>query len=253
MDSIMQLAHKHGVIVIEDCAQAHGAFYKGQPVGAFGHAAAFSFCQDKIISTGGEGGMLVLDDEDAWKRAWAYKDIGRSFDAVYNRTHPPGFRWLTEDFGTNWRMTEMQAAIGRIQLRKLPKWAAERRANAKTLSDNLVNVRGLRVPTPPDYTEHAFYKFYAFVESAQLRPGWDRDRIMEEVNANGVPCTGGSCSEIYLEKAFQNRSWGPKSRLPVAKELGETSLMFMVHPTLSRDNIDATWTVLQRVMSAACR
>ncbi|MGL4576485.1 MAG: DegT/DnrJ/EryC1/StrS family aminotransferase [Burkholderiaceae bacterium] len=253
MNSIMQLARRHDLIVIEDCAQAHGALYKGQPVGAFGHAAAFSFCQDKIITTGGEGGMLLLDDEDAWKRAWTYKDIGRSFDAVYHRTHPPGFRWLTEDFGTNWRMTEMQAAIGRIQLKKLPQWVARRRANAKTLVDNFVKVKGLRVPVPPDDIDHAFYKFYAFVEPEQLKHGWDRDRIMEEVNANGIPCSVGSCSEIYLEKAFKDRGWGPKTRLPIAKELGETSLMFMVHPTLSRENIDATWAVLQKVMSTACR
>jgi dTDP-4-amino-4,6-dideoxygalactose transaminase len=253
MDSIMLLAKERNLVVIEDCAQAHGAVYKGRPVGAFGHAAAFSFCQDKIITTGGEGGMLVLDDEDAWKRAWAYKDIGRSFDAVYNRTHPPGFRWITDNFGTNWRMTEIQAAIGRVQLKKLPHWHAARRANAKTLTDNLVRVKGLRIPILPDHIEHAFYKFYVFIQPEQLKAGWDRNRIMEQVNANGIPCSAGSCSEIYLEKAFKDRGWGPKARLPVAKELGETSLMFMVHPTLSQENVNATWAVLRDVMSAACQ
>lgn len=253
MDEIMALAAEHDLVVIEDCAQAHGATWRGKPVGAFGHAAAFSFCQDKIITTGGEGGMLVLDDEEAWKRAWAYKDIGRSYDAVYHRKHAPGFRWLTESFGTNWRMTEMQAAIGRLQLAKLPRWNEQRRANAMLLARGFSDIAALRVPLPPAHAGHAFYKFYAFVRSAELAAGWSRDRIMAELNERGVPCTVGSCSEIYLEKAFTDRGWGPAARLPVARELGDTSLMFMVHPTLPREALEATVAAMRQVMTAANR
>lgn len=251
MDEIMALAAERDLVVIEDCAQAHGATYKGRPVGSFGHAGAFSFCQDKIITTGGEGGMLVLDDEVAFKRAWAFKDIGRDYDAVYHRQHPPGFRWLTGSFGNNWRLTEMQAAIGRIQLRKLPGWIDRRRANARRMSEALADVPGLRVPSPPADVGHAYYKFYAFVRPEQLAPGWSRDRVMAEINACGVPCTVGSCSEIYREKAFIDRGWDPPMPLPVARELGETSLMFMVHPTLTDDALDATGAVVREVMSKA--
>jgi hypothetical protein len=251
MDEIMELAAERDLIVIEDCAQAHGATYKGRPVGSFGHAAAFSFCQDKIITTAGEGGMLVLDDETAWKRAWAYKDIGRDYDAVYNRQHPAGFRWLTESFGSNWRLTEVQAAIGRIQLRKLAAWVERRRRNAQRMAQGLGGIAALRIPTPPADIGHAYYKFYVFVRPELLAPGWDRDRVMAEVNALGVPCSVGSCSEIYLEKAFRDRGWGPGRPLPVARELGQTSLMFVVHPTLGDEAIDYAIATIRRVMSRA--
>lgn len=253
MDEIMALAAERDLIVIEDCAQAHGATWCGKPVGAFGHAAAFSFCQDKIISTGGEGGMLVLDDEAAWQRAWAYKDIGRSFDAVYHRKHAPGFRWLTESFGSNWRLTEPQAAIGRIQLGKLPRWTAQRRANAAVLAEAFAKLPMLRVPVVPEHVGHACYKFYAFVRPDQLAAGWTRDRVMAELNERGIPTTVGSCSEIYLEKAFTDRGWGPRERLPVAHELGQTSLMFQVHPTLPREALAATVEQMSAVAALATR
>jgi hypothetical protein len=251
MDEIMALAAERDLVVIEDCAQAHGATYKGRPVGSFGHAGAFSFCQDKIISTGGEGGMLVLDDEAAFKRAWAFKDIGRDYDAVYQQRHPPGFRWLTGSFGSNWRLTEMQAAIGRLQLRKLPTWIDRRRANAARLREALSELPGLRVESPPAEVGHAYYKFYAFVRPERLAPGWNRDRVMAAINALSVPCTVGSCSEIYREKAFIDRGWGPPMTLPVARELGETSLMFMVHPTLADEALDATVAAVREVMATA--
>ena len=253
MDDIMAVAEQHDLIVIEDCAQAHGACYEGRPVGAFGHAGVFSFCQDKIITTGGEGGMLVLDDEAAWERAWAYKDIGRSYDATYGRQHPPGFRWVTESFGTNWRMTEMQAAIGRIQLHKLPGWVEQRRANAHALNSRLRNTPGVRLTLPPGEMYHSYYKYYVFVEAARLKPDWSRDRVMHEINARGVPCNVGSCSEIYLEKAFKDAGLGPAHRLPVARELGETSLAFLVHPTLSDEAIAFTGDVVDEVMRMAAR
>ena len=250
MDAIMELAREHKLKVIEDCAQALGASYRGKPVGSFGHAAAFSFCQDKILTTGGEGGMLVTDDSALWERAWSYKDHGKSFDAVYHREHGPGFRWLHESFGTNWRMTEMQGALGRAILPKIPQQVELRREYAQLLNDRLARVPGLRLTIPPEQVLHAYYKFYAFVEPAQLKPGWDRDRIMAAISAEGVPTFSGSCSEIYLEKAFPEE-WRPQHRLPVARELGETSLMFMVHPTLSRQEIEDTATAIEKVLRAA--
>jgi dTDP-4-amino-4,6-dideoxygalactose transaminase len=250
MDEIMQLASEHGLKVIEDCAQAHGATYKGRPVGSIGDIGAFSFCQDKIITTAGEGGMIVLDSDEMYERAWAYKDHGKSYDAVYRRQHPPGFRWLHESFGTNARLTEIQSAIGRLQLRKLPRWLATRRKYASMLNECFAGLPGLRVAIPPEHIGLAPYKHYAFVRPERLRNNWTRDRILAEIVARGIPSFSGSCSEIYLESAFPEE-WKPKSRLPVARELGETSLMFLVHPTLRPEHINATCEAVRQVMQEA--
>jgi dTDP-4-amino-4,6-dideoxygalactose transaminase len=253
MDEIMALAAKHNLIVIEDCAQSHGAFYKGRPVGSIGHAGAFSFCQDKIMSTVGEGGLLALNDTAMWAKAWAYKDHGKSFEAVYERQHPlgNGFRWLHESFGTNWRMLEVQATVGRLQLQKLPGWVAQRRANAAVLTQRFSLLPGLRVTPVPDHVLHAYYKYYVFVRPERLRKDWSRDRIMSELSRMGIPCYSGSCSEIYLEKAFVDKAYGPTERLPIARELGETSLMFLVHPTLSVDDMHAVADAVEHVMQSA--
>ncbi len=233
MDPIMALAREKGLKVIEDCAQAHGAVYKGRKVGSIGDVGAFSFCQDKIMTTGGEGGMPTTNDSSLWERAWAFKDHGKSYDAVYNRKHPLGFRWLHESFGTNWRMTEMQAAIGRKILVKLDNWLERRRANAALLTQCFSRISGLRVAVPaPDVYRHSYYKYYTFVRPDQSPIGLSRDLIIGKLNDQGIPCFSGSCSEIYREKAFLNAGLGPVGRLPVARELGETSLMFLVHPTL---------------------
>ena len=251
MDPIMDLAAENGLKVIEDCAQAHGAFYKGRRVGSIGHIGAWSFCQDKIMTTGGEGGMVTTNDRELWSSMWSYKDHGKSWEAVYERQHAPGFRWLHESFGTNWRMLEVQAVIGRIQLRRMADWAARRSANAMRIWDAAGQVAGLRVPQIPAHITHAAYKCYVFVEPSSLKDGWNRDRILEMLVARGVPAFSGSCSKVYLEKAFDNTGWRPTIRLPNAVELGETSLMFLVHPTLTDKEIELTCEVLAQVMREA--
>jgi dTDP-4-amino-4,6-dideoxygalactose transaminase len=250
MDPILELAKEYGLRVIEDCAQAHGATYKGKPVGSLGHMAAFSFCQDKILTTGGEGGMVTTNDEQLWNRAWSYKDHGKSYDAVFRREHPPGFRWLHESFGTNWRLTEMQSAMGRVLVRKLPQWVAIRRKHAAALTECFRSMPALRVTAPPSAVGHSYYKYYAFVRAERLGRGWNRDRIISEIMAAGVPCFSGSCSEIYLERAFA-KEMRPSACLPVARELGETSLMFLVHPTLLDVHIEMTCDAVKRVMDLA--
>jgi dTDP-4-amino-4,6-dideoxygalactose transaminase len=265
MDPIMDLARPRGIKVIEDCAQAHGAKYKGRSVGSIGDVGAWSFCQDKIMTTGGEGGMVTTNDADVWARMWAFKDHGKSFDAVYNRDHPPGFRWLHESFGTNWRMLEVQAAIGRIQLRRMADWTAARTANAAKLRAALVPFAGedgiVRVPQLPCSTcpgcdamngcVHAEYKTYAYVRPERLAAGWTRDRIVEAIMAAGVPCFQGSCSEVYLEKAFDDTGWRPAQRLPVARQMGENSLMWLVHPTLTDEQMTLSQRVIAEVLTAA--
>lgn len=254
MDPIMALAETHGFKVIEDCAQAHGARYKNRSVGSIGHVGAWSFCQDKIMSTGGEGGMVTTNDEALWRAMWSFKDHGKSYEAVYERQHAPGFRWLHESFGTNWRMLEMQAAIGRIQLRRMVDWTAKRTANAEAIWAACRPHAAVRVPAVPKGSVHAHYKCYVYVQPERLTPGWSRDRIVEAINAQGVPCFQGSCSEVYLEKAFDDTGWRPTARLAVAKELGETSLMFLVHPTLTEGEITKTCEVVDTVLGqASCR
>ena len=253
MDEIMALSAEHGFYVIEDCAQAHGAKYKGKSVGSIGHIGAWSFCQDKIMTTGGEGGMVTTNSKELWSKMWSYKDHGKSFDAIYNREHPPGFRWLHESFGTNWRMTEMQAAIGRIQLTRMHDWTAKRRAYGAELDKVSSKFNCIRIVKVPDYIEHAEYKHYMFVKPEQLAEGWDRDRIVNEIVEQGVPCFQGSCSEVYLEKAFDNTPWRPEKRLLNAVELGETSIMFLVHPTLTNDEITKTVKVMKEVFELASK
>lgn len=253
MDPIMQLAQENNLVVIEDCAQAHGARYKGRSVGTIGHIGAWSFCQDKIMTTGGEGGMLTTNDADLWSKMWSYKDHGKSWQATYEREHPPGFRWLHESIGTNGRMLEMQAAIGRIQLGRMREWTSARRDNAQRIREAAAILPGLRVPDIPAWAEHAAYKCYVFVDNEALHDDWDRDRIMSAINNRGVPCYSGSCSEVYREKAIVDRGFAPTSRLTVAKQLGDTSLMFLVHPTLTRKHTDATCEALAEVMMQAGR
>lgn len=251
MDPILELARHHDLFVIEDCAQAHGATYRGKSVGAIGDIGAWSFCQDKIITTGGEGGMITTSSEELWSRVWSYKDHGKSWHAVHDRAHPFGFRWQHESFGTNGRMLEVQAAIGRMQLRGLAAWTKTRRANAERIWDTGRELRGLRAPRVPDWAEHGAYRAYVFVEPQALAAGWSRDRVLAEINRQGVPCNVGSCPEIYLEGAFESTPFRPRERLPNARELGETSMMFLVHPTLEQKHMDHTCDVLTRVMRAA--
>lgn len=251
MDAIMALSEKHGFKVIEDCAQAHGAKYKGRSVGTIGHVGAWSFCQDKIMTTGGEGGMVTTNDRNLWSFMWSYKDHGKSYDAIYNREHAPGFRWLHESFGTNWRMTEMQAVIGRIQIQRMAEWTQKRQANAAVFEAAIADLTIVRSVDIPEYIEHAEYKHYMFIRPEYLKSDWTRDKIVDAIVEQGVPAYQGSCSEVYREKAFDGTSFRPETPLKNAVELGETSLMFLVHPTLTQREIEKMAEVLRAVLLEA--
>ena len=264
MDPIMDLARRRNLRVIEDCAQAHGALYRGRSVGSIGHVGAWSFCQDKVMTTAGEGGMVTTDDESLWRAMWSYKDHGKSYSAMYEREHPPGFRWVHDSFGTNWRMLEVQAAVGRIQLRRMADWGSRRAANAEAIWAACRPFSSMRVPDfrcshqpserptgAADCCRHAHYKCYVYVREEGLAHGWTRDRIVSSINKLGVPCYQGSCSEVYRERAFDGTGWRPASPLPVARKLGESSLMFLVHPTLTAAEIGKTCRVIDEVLREA--
>lgn len=248
MDDIMSLAQEKGIFVIEDCAQAHGAKYKGKSVGSIGHIGAWSFCQDKIMTTGGEGGMVTTNDKELWTKMWSYKDHGKSWHSVYEKQHPPGFRWVHDSFGTNWRMMEMQAVIGRIQLKRMAEWTRKRTENAENIWSMCKDFDFIRVPEIPNYITHAHYKCYVFLNTEHILNN-GRDKLIELINSTGVPCYQGSCSEVYLEKAFEGTPWRPAKRLANAKLLGETSLMFLVHPGV---DVDTVCSGIQTSLRAFC-
>jgi dTDP-4-amino-4,6-dideoxygalactose transaminase len=247
MPEIMSLASERGLLVIEDCAQAHGARIDDRLVGTFGDMAAWSFCQDKIMSTAGEGGMLMTHDPALWEAAWSFKDHGKSWQRVRADDHPPGFRWLHEGFGSNYRLTELQAAIGRLQLGYLDEWIAKRRDNAERLNQGIMAIPALRTTLPSAREYHSYYKFYAFVRPSRLRDGWSRDRILRALEAEGLPGLSGSCPEIYRERAFEHES---HAALSIAHELGETSLMLPVHPTLGVNDIDDMIIALKKIFKS---
>jgi len=253
IDKIREFCDRRKIYLIEDCAQAHGAKYKGKAVGSFGDVSCFSFCQDKIISTGGEGGILATKNKKIWQKAWSFKDHGRDYKAMFRKNNSCGFIWAISSFGTNYRMTEMQAAIGRVQLRKLPHWLTLRMGNASVLADGFSRITGLRITIPPQEIDHAYYKYYVFIKPEALKLNWSRDRIITALMAEGIPCGSGSCSEVYLEDAFSHEKFRLTKRLPIAKRLGETSLMFMVHPTLSVNDMAYVIKAMDKVMRIAVR
>lgn len=252
MAGLTRLAADSGAAIIEDCAQAHGAMIGGRNVGTFGQIGAWSFCQDKIITTGGEGGMVNTDDPDLWARMWSFKDHGKNFEKVYRNDHAPGFRWMHDSFGSNYRMLEVQAVLGRIQLRRLGEWHRRRSANAAALREALAGFPvAVRVPVPPAGLDHAYYRLYAYLRPDGLRAGWNRDRIIAELTARGAPAFYGSCSEVYLEQAFEGMPFRPQSRLPVARELGDTAVAFLTHPTLSERDVGLARKAIEEVFAEA--
>ncbi|MDT9598910.1 DegT/DnrJ/EryC1/StrS family aminotransferase [Sphingosinicella rhizophila] len=253
MPAIMALAERRGFKVIEDCAQAHGAEIGGRPAGSFGDAAAFSFCQDKIISTGGEGGLVLFRDAEAHDRAWSFKDHGKNRRRMMTPAAGPGFRWVHDAVGTNMRMTEIAAAIGLIQLGKLQRWRALRTRNAGIWAEALAPIPGLRTPRPGPGLTGAFYKYYAYIDPARA-DGADneelRNAILAEAAAKGLRIFSGSCSEVYREAALSHLQ---VPTLPAARALGQASLMFEVHPTLDpdrlRDRAAAAADIIERILA----
>lgn len=253
MDEILAVARASGLAVIEDCAQAHGALYKGQPVGTLGDIGCFSFCQDKIISTGGEGGLVITNDNRLYKRMWSLRDHGWDYDRAHNIDNSTGFKWLVDTFSTNWRMTESQSAIGRIQLRKLENWIDQRRANASRLTEALGGLSIARDLTPPDSVRHSYYKYNVLIDRQALADNWTRDRIVDDLNCLGVPARVGACPDIAEEAAFRNAGVDTSNPRPNAADIADCTIMLPVHPTLTKGNLDFMANALKTVLSNANR
>ena len=254
MKDIRELAKEFNLAVIEDCSQAHGAQIikndQMQSVGSFGDIGTWSFCQDKIISTGGEGGMITTSSKKLMQKIWSLKDHGKSLDSVFKKKHPPGYRFLHDTLGTNYRLTELQSTIGRIQLSKLSEWTRIRNRNAMILTNKLEQISLVRVPKQEINKKNAWYKFYAYLNKKLLSPNWNRDKIIEEINKYGYPAFHGGCTEIYLEKCHKAKNL---KRLPIAKKLGETSLMFLVDHTISEENMNNYANIIEQILKEASR
>ncbi|WP_416357626.1 DegT/DnrJ/EryC1/StrS family aminotransferase [Aureimonas phyllosphaerae] len=253
MEPIMRLARRRGLKVIEDCAQAHGARYDGRPVGSFGDIAAFSFCQDKIITTGGEGGLIATDDDALWEAAWSLKDHGKSYALAHQGIGAPGFRWLHQSIGTNWRMMSIQAVLGLRQLERLEDWRLERERNARIWMNGLRDLALVSIPELSSRHTHAWYRLYAHLDPSRLAEGWTRNLLVAAIAKAGVPCFSGSCSEIYLEEAFASAHLGPAKRLPMARRLGERSLAFLVDPSWSAQETSEAVATARDVLLGATR
>ena len=243
MDPILNFAKKNKIYLIEDCSQAHGATYKGKKVGSFGDISTWSFCQDKIISTGGEGGMISTNNKKLWLKCWSLKDHGKNYQSVFHKKHKTGFRWLHDDLGSNYRMTEMQAVIGREQLKSLDQQIKKRNFIAnlylKELKDfyqkyNILKKPNFKCKTCPfkeskkkcNKCIHGFYRLELFINKKKI----NLTKLIETINKYKIKCNVGSCPEIYREKIFKKLKFYPKKRLQNAKLLGETSIMFPINP-----------------------
>ena len=253
MEEIMTLASQHDIYVIEDCAQAHGASINSRKVGGIGHVAAFSFCHDKIMSAGGEGGLLVTDDEEIWARAASFRNHGKDPRKYELNIFDSKNAGMDDTFGSNYRMTEMQSAICRVQFRKLDEWVKLRRRNAQLLSNALADCEAIRITTPPAHVYHVYYKYYFFLDLSQLNKAWSRDRIIRAINQSGVPCSVGTSAEIYRQHAYVQKGYVPPEPLPVAKELGDTGLILPVSSNLGEENMRDIGNVVSDVLKCAIK
>jgi dTDP-4-amino-4,6-dideoxygalactose transaminase len=245
LEEICQYCHEQGIYVIEDCAQSHGAKYNGKYAGTWGDINAWSFCQDKILTTCGEGGMVTTNNEQLYKRAWSLKDHGKGYDRVYNTQHPSGFRWLHEQIGTNWRMLPIQACVGIEALDELDSWVNHRRTIVNIYNQQLVGVKGVRLTIPPDNVYHSYYKYYFFIEPEQFTIS--RDKILELIAKENIFAQIGSCGEVYQEKALA--PFAPKERCHNAKWLFETSIMLKCDPCISEEKALKDITKIKEILN----
>ena len=261
LDPILKFVKKNKIYLIEDCAQAHGAIYKGKKVGSFGHISTWSFCQDKIISTGGEGGMISTNNKRLWLKIWSLKDHGKNFNNVFYKKHEIGFRWLHDYYGSNYRMTEMQAVIGRQQLKLIDRQIKKRNVIANLyltgLRDyyekfNIIKKPNFKCFKCPSRKKnhcnkclHSFYRLNLFVNNKKIKV----IKLIKHLNKNKIRCNSGSCPEIYNEKIFKKLHFSPKKRLSNAKLLGETSLSFAINPYSSLSKIKFEVSLIKKILN----
>ena len=262
MDALLGLARERGLAIVEDCAQAHGATYRGKNVGSLGTVNAWSFCQDKIFTTGGEGGMVGTNDAAAAEVARSFRDHG-FHEAERRSALARGAlnQYTHHRVGYNYRMTEMQSAIGLKALARLDWHLQRRRENAHYLTAGLRDLDEVLSPAPENpESEHAFYCYYVTLNLTQLT--CSRDEFVRAVQAEGVRAARGTSAELYREPVYQGRvGYGNTHHpfdsvdyaqvdCPNAKDIGQRSFRLEVFPTLQEEDLDDVLDAIRKVVAA---
>jgi dTDP-4-amino-4,6-dideoxygalactose transaminase len=240
IEEIYSYCKENNIYVIEDCAQSHGAKYNGKYLGSFGDINAWSFCQDKIMSTGGEGGMITTNNKDLFEKAWSFKDHGKDINLYYNRPITNQFSFVHNSVGSNYRMTEIQAYIGLIQLDYLETWIQHRRELSSIYNNKFKNLNNIRLQYENENTLCSYYKYYFFVKDISIR-----QYIIDEISRNNIKVYYGSCGELYKEKCINQNIICHNSKI-----LHETSIVLLVDPSYSKidimNNANIIYNILQK-------
>jgi len=228
MKEIMKIAKKNNIFVIEDCSQAHGAMIGNKHVGSFGDIGVWSFCQDKIISTGGEGGMISTKKTSFYKKIWSMKDQGRNIDKV-GKFKNGKFQYLHDYLGLNLRMTEVQAKLGSIQLSNLKKTIKKRNFNANLIIDFLKKYSDVfHIFKIKKNYKHAFYRLCLTLKISKKKI----NNLFNKCSEKKIEIFSGPCPEIYKEKIFK-KFLGKKFFLKNANYLSGRTISFLVDQTIS--------------------
>ncbi len=258
MDEIMDIARRHNLYVIEDAAQAHGALYKGKKVGTIGDVGCFSFWEDKLMTTAGEGGIIITDNDEIAKRAIMFQNHG---EAAADSSYYVGERlYHHEILGWNYRMNELQGAVGREQLKKLDASIEGRRRNAHMLTELFNEVEGILPPYEPEYVKHVFYKYIIRLDRKVL--DIDAKDFVAALQAEGIPCSRRYPTPLHKQPVFEKKrglgkgqfpftdevSYG--SGLPNCEELPHDLVRLLMNPNMAEEEVTDTVKAVKKVVEA---
>ncbi len=235
MDALGALAGPHGIAVIEDAAQAHGAIYRGRKVGTIGRVACFSFWEDKIITTGGEGGCVITNDDALAERMRRIRHHGEG-------PHEGERAYYHLELGYNYRMTSMQAATGLVQLGQLDEYLEARRRNAAYLSERLGE---LDVIEPPFVAEGAVHSYYKYICRLRLETGIDIGEFVQAVAAEGIPISRRYPTPLPQQPVFQGAA---AANCPNAERAAGELFTLLVHPTVESGDLDDLVEAMRKVV-----
>jgi perosamine synthetase len=245
MDPILTIANRHGVAVVEDACHAVGAEYKGRKAGSFGLTGCFSFHEQKNISTLGEGGMVVTNDPAVFERIALYRShctrvYGRStkYCSLDEAQFPMGKRFWWQDFddcGYNFRLTDIQGAVGSVQLRKLDALNQRRIDNAAYISEGLRDVPGITLPVVRSGCKHVFHLYPIQIDRKEF--GWTKDDFVYAMLQDKGIKVGTHYTPLHFSTAFRNRGFRP-GQFPVAEKVAERLVTLPINPRQTREALD---------------
>ena len=241
MNKIKKISKEFNLKIIEDCSQAHGSKIGNKYVGSFSDISVFSYCQDKIISTGGEGGMIATNNKKLNDRIWSLKEIGKNKEKFFKiNSLSNDFPYVHDTIGTNARITEIQSCIGNYQLKQLKSYIRARNENAKIFFNKLKNCKHLIIPNHNSQITHSYYRYTVIISNEKL----SRSILMKNLKKKGVACTVGGCPTIYNEKYFVEKFNVNIKNYPNAEYLKNRTLSFLVDQTISKKEINKVSSIL---------